>query len=278
MTRSRLLGLGLGVVASSALVVSPLPAVAEEVPRLPRPTRSPATATATGTGSRSTAPRAPPTRASRGSRSSASTTPGLASVASAAPSRCSSPRTRRTSWSTPATGLRLTRLTGRKAYVLAKVRPKATRWRIMPRGSRSVVSYRAPGRGGWQMGRRSRRRRVLCRQQAADPAAAEARVRASTAARSGRWRSTTVNVLPLDRYLQGVVPREVPAEWPTQAVRAQAVAALARTPRSSGRMRRRTTTSATPSRARSTAEWRTEHPGIQRCREGDARQGRALPG
>ena len=32
-------------------------------------------------------------------------------------------------------------------------------------------------------------------------------------------------MLPLDRYLQGVVPREVPAEWPTQAVRAQAVAA-----------------------------------------------------
>ena len=32
MTRSRLLGLGLGVVASSALVVSPLPAAAEEVP------------------------------------------------------------------------------------------------------------------------------------------------------------------------------------------------------------------------------------------------------
>jgi SpoIID/LytB domain protein len=32
-------------------------------------------------------------------------------------------------------------------------------------------------------------------------------------------------VLPLDRYVQGVVPREVPAEWPAEAVRAQAVAA-----------------------------------------------------
>ena len=32
-------------------------------------------------------------------------------------------------------------------------------------------------------------------------------------------------MLPIDRYVQGVVPREVPAEWPAQAVRAQAVAA-----------------------------------------------------
>ena len=59
-------------------------------------------------------------------------------------------------------GLRLTRLTGRKTFGSAKVRPRATRWRIMPRGSRSVVSYRVPGRGGWTKwttfpGRRSSR-------------------------------------------------------------------------------------------------------------------------
>jgi SpoIID/LytB domain protein len=35
----------------------------------------------------------------------------------------------------------------------------------------------------------------------------------------------TVNVLSLDRYVRGVVPREVPPEWPADAVRAQAVAA-----------------------------------------------------
>ena len=35
----------------------------------------------------------------------------------------------------------------------------------------------------------------------------------------------TVNVLSLDSYVRGVVPREVPAEWPADAVRAQAVAA-----------------------------------------------------
>jgi stage II sporulation protein D len=34
-----------------------------------------------------------------------------------------------------------------------------------------------------------------------------------------------VNVLPLERYLYGVVPREMPASWPARALRAQAVAA-----------------------------------------------------
>jgi stage II sporulation protein D len=122
-------------------------------------------------------------------------------------------------------GLRLTRLTGRKAFNLAKVRPKATRWRIMPRGSRSVVSYRVPGRGGWQ-------------KWTTLPGAAEFSAgnkpltlrlpKHESAQYRGALRSVekhTVNVLPLDRYVQGVVPREVPAEWPAQAVRAQAVAA-----------------------------------------------------
>jgi SpoIID/LytB domain protein len=35
----------------------------------------------------------------------------------------------------------------------------------------------------------------------------------------------TVNILPLDSYLQGVVPQEVPASWDPDAVKAQAVAA-----------------------------------------------------
>ena len=34
---------------------------------------------------------------------------------------------------------------------------------------------------------------------------------------------TVVNRLPLDRYLRGVVPREVPDDWPREALRAQAV-------------------------------------------------------
>ena len=35
----------------------------------------------------------------------------------------------------------------------------------------------------------------------------------------------TVNVLPLDRYLRGVVPWEMPNQWSSQAYEAQAVAA-----------------------------------------------------
>jgi SpoIID/LytB domain protein len=122
-------------------------------------------------------------------------------------------------------GLRLKRLTGRKTYRLDKVRPRATRWRILPKGSRSIVSYRAPGRGGWT-------------KWTAFPGAAEFSAgnkpltlllpKHQSAEYRGALRSVekhTVNVLSLDSYVRGVVPREVPAEWPAQAVRAQAVAA-----------------------------------------------------
>jgi len=39
------------------------------------------------------------------------------------------------------------------------------------------------------------------------------------------WLRDTVNVLPLDQYLKGVVPREMPASWEPAAVQAQAIAA-----------------------------------------------------
>ena len=224
MTPSRLVALGLGVLASSGLVMSPLPAAAEEVPA--------ATAyTVTGYGyghghglSQYGAQGAanqglswkqivgfyyPGTRLGR--------VRGAIKVLITADKKDVVVDAR--------DGLRLTRLTGRKTFNLVKVRPRATRWRIMPRGSRSVVSYRAPGRGGWQ-------------KWTTFPGAAEFSAgnkpltlrlpKHVSADYRGALRSVekhTVNVLPLDRYVQGVVPREVPAEWPAQAVRAQAVAA-----------------------------------------------------
>ena len=122
-------------------------------------------------------------------------------------------------------GLRLHRLPGGKTYQLGKIRPKATRWRIMPKGSKSVVSYRRSGRTGWT-------------KWTAFPGAAEftagnkpitLRLPGRTTAQyRGALRSVekdTVNVLPLDRYVRGVVPQEVPASWPADAVRAQSVAA-----------------------------------------------------
>jgi stage II sporulation protein D len=224
MSLSRLRGVGLGVVASFALVVPALPAAADEVPG--------ATAyTVTGYGyghghglSQYGAQGAanqglswkqiigfyyPGTRLGRAR--------GTIKVLITADKKDVVVDSR--------DGLRLTRLTGRKAFILAKVRPKAMRWRIMPRGSRSVVSYRAPGRSGWQ-------------KWTTFPGAAEFTAgnqpvtlrlpKHGSAEYRGALRSVekhTVNVLPIDRYVQGVVPREVPAEWPAQAVRAQAVAA-----------------------------------------------------
>jgi stage II sporulation protein D len=224
MTRFRRLGFGLGVAASFALVASPLPAAADEVPA--------ATAyTVTGYGyghghgmSQYGAQGAanqglswqqivgfyyPGTRLGRAR--------GTIKVLITADKRDVIVDAR--------AGLRLTRLTGRKAFNLAKVRPKATRWRIMPRGSRSVVSYRAPSRGGWQ-------------KWTTFPGAAEFSAgtqpltlrlpKHRSADYRGALRSVekhTVNVLPLDRYVQGVVPSEVPTSWPAAAVRAQAVAA-----------------------------------------------------
>lgn len=43
--------------------------------------------------------------------------------------------------------------------------------------------------------------------------------------RDGSGQLTLVNILPLEEYLLGVVPREMPADWPLEALKAQAVAA-----------------------------------------------------
>ena len=122
-------------------------------------------------------------------------------------------------------GLRLSRLTGGKAFNLAKLRPQATRWRIMPRGERSVVSYRVPSRGGWQKWTTFPGGAEFS---AGNQAMTLRLPKHETAQYRGALRSVdkhTVNVLPLDRYVQGVVPSEVPTSWPADAVRAQAVAA-----------------------------------------------------
>ena len=46
-----------------------------------------------------------------------------------------------------ADGLRLRPLEGRKSFLLDRVRPRATRWRILPKGERSIVSFRTAA--GW---------------------------------------------------------------------------------------------------------------------------------
>jgi len=120
-------------------------------------------------------------------------------------------------------GLRLRPVAGTKSFVLAKIRPRATRWRILPKGDRSVVSFRTAagwtkwtsfaGTAEFSAGNQPVTLRLPGR---------------ATAEYRGALRSVekhTVNVLPLDSYVQGVVPSEIPTSWPPDAVRAQAVAA-----------------------------------------------------
>ena len=108
-------------------------------------------------------------------------------------------------------------------------RPDARRWRITPgdRG-RSVVSYRT---GRWHEWRTvpgeaefSSRSGPLTLVTPDGQQAYRGALRSAAPAGGTRERDT-VNVVGLDAYLKGVVPREVPALWPEHAVRAQVVAA-----------------------------------------------------
>lgn len=121
-------------------------------------------------------------------------------------------------------GLRLRPVPGKKSFLLSKVRPRADRWRIVPRGQRSVVEYRVPGhgwkrwtsiKGAAEFTAGNRPTTLLL------PGGASASYRGALRSMERR----TVNVLPLERYVQGVVAREVPSSWPANAVRAQSVAA-----------------------------------------------------
>ncbi|MGA8848116.1 MAG: SpoIID/LytB domain-containing protein [Nocardioides sp.] len=108
-------------------------------------------------------------------------------------------------------------------------------WRITPakRGTRSAVSVRTKGSKTWA------RVRTVPGQAQFSAGGKPITLRTPTETRSyrGVLRSAspagpgpavqrdTVNVVSMENYLKGVVPREVPALWPQEAVRSQAVAA-----------------------------------------------------
>jgi len=122
-------------------------------------------------------------------------------------------------------------LTARKvgtdtAWKLTKAKPRATGWRIVASGAASVLEYR---QRGWHRFRKAGGQLEL--------AAGGQPVQlllgdGSTATYRGALRSVpfqgrrlTVNVVPLEAYLRGVVPSEITASlWHPQAQRAQAVA------------------------------------------------------
>lgn len=120
-------------------------------------------------------------------------------------------------------GLRVKALMGGRTW--RPTVPQANQWRAVLDGRTSVVSYRART---WRVWRRIRgpvqfsAGRTPLTLRTRDGAA---RYRgALRSIRSGRQR-ITVNVLPLEAYLRGVVPAEMQAGWPQHALRAQAVAA-----------------------------------------------------
>lgn len=120
-------------------------------------------------------------------------------------------------------GLRLQQVgKAAKRRLPAQVRGKQVqRWRIVPAGDRSTVQWKA--RGSWRTWKTLRGDTQFT---ATKPITLV--TPAGRAAYRGALRSThrdTVNVVPMEGYLRGLVPNEVPAEWPAQAVRAQAVAA-----------------------------------------------------
>jgi stage II sporulation protein D len=120
-------------------------------------------------------------------------------------------------------GLRLKQVGKKKSWKVDKLRPKATAWRITPKAGKAVVTYKVAQ--GW-------RRFAVIKGDAefsagTFPVTLRVPGHGKTQYR-GALRSVdrqTVNVLPLDQYVMGVVPQEMPASWAAQAVRAQAVAA-----------------------------------------------------
>ncbi len=116
--------------------------------------------------------------------------------------------------------------------------PRATRWRITrDTGARSIVSFHD---GRWRTWKRVRGDVELTA--GSGPLrliTPDGRVPYRGALRSSlddHRERVSVNVLPLEQYLRGVVPAEMQAGWPQHALRAQAVA------------------------ARTYAAWRRDHP------------------
>lgn len=128
------------------------------------------------------------------------------------------------------TGLRAERVGHARRWNLDRKRLGATRWRIAPvAGGRSRLDYRA---GGWHtlatvagdLQFTAGGAPVTLLLPGGRQVAYRGALRAASPKPGGMDRDT-VNVLSLENYLKGVVPREMPALWSPAAVQAQAVAA-----------------------------------------------------
>ncbi|MCA1983578.1 SpoIID/LytB domain-containing protein [Nocardioides nematodiphilus] len=130
----------------------------------------------------------------------------------------------------PRAGLSAERVDGTRRWNLDRPRLGAKRWRIVPEpGGRSRIDYLAHG---WHALRRASGDLQFSAGGAPIslllPGGATVAYRGvlrSASPHPGGLDRDTVNVVSLESYLKGVVPREMPALWSPQAVRAQAVAA-----------------------------------------------------
>ncbi|WP_051277307.1 SpoIID/LytB domain-containing protein [Marmoricola sp. URHB0036] len=119
----------------------------------------------------------------------------------------------------PASGLAVRQAGSATSYAVP-TNVGATTWRLVASGSNTVVQY---ANGGWKSWKT-----LAGDAEFFGPASLTLRVAGTTRAYRGALRlsnSNTVNVLGLDAYVQGVIPREMPTSWQPAAVRAQAVAA-----------------------------------------------------
>ena len=126
-----------------------------------------------------------------------------------------------------AAGLSVRQTSNGKTWKIGNVAPRATKWRLTAaqRGAATKVSYFTS---------RWRAYKVVPGEAEffgsgpvalIDPTGTRRYQGALRSATSDEGDRDTVNVLSLEDYLRGVVPREMPAQWAPDAVRAQAVAA-----------------------------------------------------
>ncbi|PVG80675.1 SpoIID/LytB domain-containing protein [Nocardioides gansuensis] len=124
-------------------------------------------------------------------------------------------------------GLKVRSLASRRTWTVPAKR--TTRWRLVGvSGGRTQVQWKAGGWRTWKTfrgeGELQSRDGILTLVKPGDKASYRGKLR-SLSPSPGSAARDTVNVLSLEKYLQGVVPLEMPALWSADAVRAQSVAA-----------------------------------------------------
>lgn len=128
-------------------------------------------------------------------------------------------------------GLRVRDLGTATTYALPQI-SGVTRWRLNVDGDATVVGYLTDRWRRWSPGGRDvlvgdgqfRADGPLTLWSPSGPRTYRGILRAASPP-TGSSDRDTVNVLSMDNYVRGVIPAEMPASWPAEAVRSQAVAA-----------------------------------------------------